>query len=89
MSAFSDFLSTRQGNLPKETVSELCDGIRAELERRDLKRYISTILTAHVVKRPPDHEAALSLLLRLKGMSIASKAPSRSDTFSQKASQSS
>ncbi|KZT69682.1 IkappaB kinase complex, IKAP component [Daedalea quercina L-15889] len=58
--------SIGQGGLPAEIVSELCDGIRGELERRDLKRYVSSILTAHVVKRPPDHEAALSVLLRLK-----------------------
>ena len=38
-----------------------------ELEHRDLKKYVNSILTAHVVKRPPDHEAGLALLLRLKG----------------------
>ncbi|KAH9915816.1 IKI3 family-domain-containing protein [Fomitopsis serialis] len=58
--------SIGQGGLSAETVSELCDGIRLELEKRDLKRYVSSVLTAHAVKRPPDHEAALSLLLRLK-----------------------
>lgn len=50
-------------------VAEVCDAIRAELEQKDLKKYVSSILTAHVVKRPPDHEAGLSLLLRLRGMS--------------------
>ncbi|TFY59586.1 hypothetical protein EVJ58_g5682 [Rhodofomes roseus] len=58
--------SIGQGSLPAELVAELCDGIRTELEMRDLKRYVNSILTAHVVKRPPDHEAALTLLLRLK-----------------------
>lgn len=56
-----------QGTLPDELVSQICDEIRVELEHRDLKKYVNSILTAHVVKRPPDHEAGLALLLRLKG----------------------
>ena len=67
-------LPDSQGNLPADIVAELCDGIRIVLEHRDLKRYINSILTAHVVKRPPDHEAALSLLLRLKGVYITPSA---------------
>lgn len=58
---------TRQGSLPSDVVARICDEIRAELERKDLKTYVNSILTAHVVKRPPDHEAGLALLLRLKG----------------------
>ncbi|PCH36634.1 IkappaB kinase complex IKAP component [Wolfiporia cocos MD-104 SS10] len=58
--------SLGQGSLPAGLVSELCDGIRLELEKRDLKRYISSILTAYIMKRPPDHEAGLALLLRLR-----------------------
>ncbi|TCD69585.1 hypothetical protein EIP91_007007 [Steccherinum ochraceum] len=58
--------SVGQGSLPSDVVAETCDAIRMELERIDLKKYVSTILTAHVVKRPPDHEAGLSLLLRLR-----------------------
>ncbi|CAL1711610.1 unnamed protein product [Somion occarium] len=58
--------SIGQGSLPSEVVAHVCDGIRLELEKRDLKKYISSILTAHVMKRPPDHESALSLLLRLR-----------------------
>lgn len=38
-----------------------------ELEKRDLVKYVNSILTAHVVKTPPDHEAGLALLLRLRG----------------------
>ena len=56
-----------QGTLPDDLVSRICDKIRVELERRDLKKYVNSVLTAHVVKRPPDHEAGLALLLRLKG----------------------
>ena len=41
--------------------------MRIELERVDLIRYVKCILTAYVVKSPPDHEAGLSLLLRLRG----------------------
>jgi len=58
--------SVGQGSLSSEVVAELCDAVRIELEKKDLKKYVSSILTAHVVKRPPDHEAGLSLLLRLK-----------------------
>ncbi|TBU27865.1 IkappaB kinase complex IKAP component [Dichomitus squalens] len=58
--------SLSQGNLPPELISRICDEIRVELERRNLKEYVNSILTAHVVKRPPDHEAGLALLLRLK-----------------------
>ncbi|KAG6836197.1 hypothetical protein H0H93_010463, partial [Arthromyces matolae] len=39
---------------------------RTELEKKDLKQYVNSILTAYVVKTPPDHEAGLSLLLRLR-----------------------
>lgn len=58
--------SLGQGSLPAELVAELCDGIRAVLETKDLKKYINSILTAHVVKKRPDHEAGLALLLRLR-----------------------
>ncbi|KAH9846478.1 IkappaB kinase complex IKAP component [Lenzites betulinus] len=58
--------SLGQGPLPAEDVSHICDEFRVELERKDLKTYVNSILTAHVVKRPPDHEAGLELLLRLK-----------------------
>lgn len=44
--------------------------MRKELERRDLRRYINSVLTALVVKRPPDHEAGLALLLHLRGMPL-------------------
>ncbi|KAI0669554.1 IkappaB kinase complex IKAP component [Trametes maxima] len=58
--------SIGQGSLPVEVIAQVCDGVRAELEKRDLKKYVNSILTAHVVKRPPDHEAGLALLLHLK-----------------------
>ncbi|EJD52142.1 IKI3-domain-containing protein [Auricularia subglabra TFB-10046 SS5] len=49
-----------------ESIGELCDAIRGELERRDIVRYVNTILTAHVVKTLPNLESALSVLLRLR-----------------------
>ncbi|GLB37914.1 hypothetical protein LshimejAT787_0409650 [Lyophyllum shimeji] len=55
-----------RGPLPRETIAGLCDAIRMELENKGLTKYINSILTAYVVKTPPDHEAALSLLLRLR-----------------------
>lgn len=57
--------------MPSDVVARICDEVRAELERKDLKTYVNSILTAHVVKRPPDHEAGLALLLRLKGLLVA------------------
>ena len=65
--AFGAYMACRSGSQPVEVVAELCDLIREELERRDLKKYVNSILTAHVVKRPPAHEAGLKLLLRLRG----------------------
>ena len=57
----------RRGDRPPETIAKLCDAFRDELEKRDLTKYVNSILTAHVVKTPPDHEAGLALLLRLRG----------------------
>jgi elongator complex protein 1 len=48
-------------------ISELCDSVRKELESRDMEKYINSILTAYVVKRPPDLEAGLRVLLQLRG----------------------
>lgn len=56
-----------RGSQPPETIARLCDAIRLELERKDLAKYVNSILTAHLVKTPPDHEAGLALLLRLRG----------------------
>ncbi|OCH92072.1 IkappaB kinase complex IKAP component [Obba rivulosa] len=58
--------SVGQGSLPADLISRVCDGVRLELERRDLKKYVSSILTSHVMKKSADHEAALALLLRLR-----------------------
>ncbi|KAI0785729.1 IkappaB kinase complex IKAP component [Abortiporus biennis] len=58
--------SVGQGSMSPEVIAQVCDGVRAELEKKDLKKYVNSILTAHVVKQPPDHEAGLALLLRLR-----------------------
>ncbi|KAJ3966250.1 IkappaB kinase complex IKAP component [Lentinula raphanica] len=52
--------------LTPTAISSISDAIRVKLETKDFTTYINTILTAHVVKDPPDHESALSSLLRLK-----------------------
>ena len=62
-----------RGDRPPETIASLCDAFRDELEKRDLTKYVNSILTAHVVKTPPDHEAGLALLLRLRGKDNRSK----------------
>jgi elongator complex protein 1 len=60
----------RKGIQPPEALAALCDALRIELEKKDLHKYINSILVAYVVKSPPDHEAALALLLRLRGQSV-------------------
>jgi elongator complex protein 1 len=62
-----DFRIARRSSQATEKIAQLCDAIRVELERRDLRRYIQSILTAHVVKTPPDYEAGLLVLHRLRG----------------------
>ncbi|EPQ55375.1 IkappaB kinase complex, IKAP component [Gloeophyllum trabeum ATCC 11539] len=57
---------TSLGSLSPEMVAKLCDSIRSEMESKDLKKYTSSILTSYVVKRPPEYEPALQLLLRLR-----------------------
>ena len=57
----------RQSALDAEVVTKYCDAIREELEKRDLTKYVNSVLTAYVVKKPADYEASLSLLHRLKG----------------------
>jgi IKI3 family len=63
-------LRCSRSSLPSETINRLCDGIRIELEQRDIHKFVNAVLTAYVVKTPPDYEAGLSLLLRLRGTSI-------------------
>ncbi|KAG5640485.1 hypothetical protein DXG03_008338, partial [Asterophora parasitica] len=55
-----------RGSQPPETIAKLCDAVRVELEKKDLTKYVNSLLTAYVVKTPPDHEAGLALLLRLR-----------------------
>ncbi len=57
-----------QGSQSPEVISELCDAVRKELEAQDIEKYINSILTAYVVKRPPDLEAGLRVLLQLRGI---------------------
>jgi elongator complex protein 1 len=47
----------------------LCDSLRLELEKRGVVKYMNCILTSDVIKTPPDYEAALSLMHRLRRMS--------------------
>lgn len=61
------FGTCSRGDRPQEIIAALCDAFRDELVKRDLTKYVNTILTAHVVKTPPDHEAGLALLLLLRG----------------------
>jgi elongator complex protein 1 len=58
----------RQSSQPQEVISEVCDAVREQLEAQDMEKYINSILTAYVVKRPPDLEAGLRVLLQLRGI---------------------
>jgi len=55
-----------QSSQPPEVISELCDAVRERLEGQDIEKYINSILTAYVVKRPLDLEAGLRVLLQLR-----------------------
>ncbi|TRM68918.1 IKI3 family-domain-containing protein [Schizophyllum amplum] len=55
-----------RGSQDKDMITRICDAVRIELEKRGLAQYVNSILTAHVMRSPPDHEAALGLLLRLR-----------------------
>ena len=57
-----------QSSQPLEVISEVCDALREQLEAQDMEKYINSILTAYVVKRPPDLEAGLRVLLQLRGI---------------------
>ncbi|KAG9098159.1 hypothetical protein FRC06_006747 [Ceratobasidium sp. 370] len=45
-----------QSKRPQEQIASICDNLRKELERRGFAQYVQSILTAHVVKSPPDVE---------------------------------
>ena len=49
----------RRGNSSPDVVVKVCNAFRRELEIRNLTTYVNSILTAHVVKSPPDHEAGV------------------------------
>ncbi|KAI0278772.1 IKI3 family-domain-containing protein [Russula aff. rugulosa BPL654] len=55
-----------QSSQPPELISELCDAVRERLEGQDIEKYINSILTAYVVKRPLNLEAGLRVLLQLR-----------------------
>ncbi|KAI5988054.1 pol II transcription elongation factor [Pisolithus albus] len=57
-----------RSELPAKTISNVCDAIRLELQTKDLSKYVNSILTAYVVKTPPDYEAGLTLLLHLRDL---------------------
>ncbi|QRV80523.1 Pol II transcription elongation factor [Ceratobasidium sp. AG-Ba] len=55
-----------QSKRPQEQIATICDNLRIELQRRGYAKYVQTILTAHVVKSPPDVESALQVLHTLR-----------------------
>ncbi|CUA72874.1 Elongator complex protein 1 [Rhizoctonia solani] len=55
-----------QSKRDAQEIATICDKLRAELEKRGLPQYVQSILTAHVVKAPPDAENALKVLHLLR-----------------------
>ncbi|KAG9083537.1 hypothetical protein FS749_005957 [Ceratobasidium sp. UAMH 11750] len=55
-----------QSKRPQEQIASICDNLRKELERRGFAQYVQSILTAHVVKTPPNVESALQVLHTLR-----------------------
>ncbi|KAJ1302839.1 hypothetical protein OPQ81_003142 [Rhizoctonia solani] len=55
-----------QSKRDAQEITSICDKLRTELEQRGLARYVQSILTAHVVKTPPDVESALKVLHTLR-----------------------
>ncbi|TIC74349.1 IKI3-domain-containing protein [Wallemia mellicola] len=51
-----------------DKANEICTAIRTELEKRDLVAYTQTIMTSYVRMTPPDVEASLNLLHKLKSV---------------------
>jgi elongator complex protein 1 len=64
------FSCVRRSALPKDVIAKICDAISQELEKKNLTLYVNSILTAHVVKTPPEYEEGLKVLLRLRGGSL-------------------
>jgi elongator complex protein 1 len=59
--------STSSSSKVPNKINKICDAVRTELDSVSLLKYVDSILTAHVVKNPPDYESALRMLHRLKG----------------------
>ncbi|CAE6454047.1 unnamed protein product [Rhizoctonia solani] len=55
-----------QSKRDAQEITTICDKLRVELEQRGLARYVQSILTAHVVKTPPDVKSALRVLHTLR-----------------------
>lgn len=63
------YIKRRQSKREQTEIDSICDKLRLELEQRGFSQYIQSILTAHVVKTPPDVESALKVLHTLRGES--------------------
>lgn len=46
--------------------NSVLDAVRKELETKDIKVYVQSILTAYVCKDPPEYESALAMLVDLR-----------------------
>lgn len=57
---------TCSNTVVKDKVNLICDALRGILEKRDLLKYVETILTTHVCKVPADYESGLRVLLHLQ-----------------------
>ncbi|KAI8813969.1 IKI3 family-domain-containing protein [Cladochytrium replicatum] len=49
-----------------DKVNEICDRVRSSLEKLDVMHYVESILTAHAKRNPPDLDAAMRLIRKIK-----------------------
>lgn len=75
MLTFVNLTPNRRSTSNPELLVKICGNIRKELETSDSVKYIYTILTSYVVESPPDYEAALAHLHKLRGIYLVSSMP--------------
>ncbi|GJJ14814.1 hypothetical protein Clacol_009082 [Clathrus columnatus] len=62
---FMENIPTRS-ELSPELINSICDRIRENFEHINIQKFVDSILTAYIVKKPSDYEAGLSFLLKLR-----------------------
>ncbi|KAK4687641.1 elongator complex protein 1, partial [Tremellales sp. Uapishka_1] len=63
---YQDLSGPSDVDVSESKINTVCTALRALLEKKDLVKYVDTILTTHVCSSPPDYEAGLRVLLQLQ-----------------------